>query len=150
MRDPHCDLCPLSANATTICMDGSGPNDAQIMIVGEAPGFTEDRQGVPFVGRAGQVLNEMLEQAGFRREDVFVTNSVRCRPPENREPAAKELEACRRYLIDEIGAVRPRVIVALGNSALKTLTGKSGVSKYRGEQLEVSPKIFKALKERGL
>jgi uracil-DNA glycosylase family 4 len=120
-------------------MAGSGPRNAEIVVVGEGPGFVEDRDGVPFVGRAGILLNELLAQAGFDRSKMFVTNSVRCRPPENRDPSAAELKACRPYLRDELAGIQPRVVLALGNHALKTLTGESGISAHRGELLPLSP-----------
>lgn len=136
--NPACDLCPLHETADTVCMRGAGPHDAQIMIVGEAPGYNEDRTGQPFVGRAGEALNEILAQSGFRRDQIFVTNAAKCRPPDNRDPSAKELKACRQYLVEEIHTVQPKVILALGNYAMKTLTGESGITKFRGELLPLS------------
>jgi uracil-DNA glycosylase family 4 len=136
--NPNCTLCSLSSNATTVCMNGTGPSSADIMIVGEGPGWNEDRQGTPFVGKAGAALNEMLCEAGFNREEIFITNAVKCRPPENRDPTAKELKACRQYLADELQTVRPRVVLAFGNHALRTLTGESGINKHRGTMLPLS------------
>lgn len=108
------------------------------MIVGEAPGYQESRDGVPFVGKAGKLLDTMLTQAGFKREEIYVTNAIKCRPPDNRDPTAAELKACRSYLRAEIDAVSPRVIIAFGNHALRTLTGASGITKNRGEMLGLS------------
>jgi uracil-DNA glycosylase family 4 len=109
------------------------------VFVGEAPGYDEDSRGVPFVGRAGAMLDALLRENGFRREDVFVTNAVRCRPPENRDPSVKELKACREYLVNELRSVQPKYIVALGNTALRALTGDSGVGKHRGAVLPAHP-----------
>lgn|GEM_PF-1925850 len=135
-RDPNCTLCPLHAGATTRCIWGTGNPHAQIMIVGEAPGAEEDREGAPFVGAAGQVLNRALQAAGLRREDVWVTNVVRCRPEGNREPTVRETKACLGYLVEEIQQVKPKVIMALGATALRVLTGREAISRGREAFLE--------------
>ena len=97
----------------------------------------EDEYGRPFIGKAGQLLDSLLEQTGFKREDLYITNAVKCRPPENRDPSAKEIKACKPYLIDEIARVQPRYVVALGNHALRSLTGDSGITKHRGSLLRL-------------
>jgi uracil-DNA glycosylase family 4 len=107
------------------------------MFVGEAPGHNEDRVGLPFVGDVGAVLNRCLGQAGLERAAVFITNAVRCRPPENRKPRAKEIAACKHHLIREIDAIRPTLIITLGNASLKSITGLSGIKKYRGNVQEM-------------
>ncbi len=105
------------------------------MLVGEGPGDREDREGTPFVGPAGQELDELLELAGIPRSDVYVTNTVKCRPPENRDPRVSEVTACRGYLIQEIADVQPEVIIAIGGSALNALTGNTAVGRSRGRRL---------------
>ncbi len=107
------------------------------MFVGEGPGADEDRQGEPFVGRAGQLLTKMIEAMGFRREEVYIANVVKCRPPENRDPEPDEIEACEPFLKAQIAAVRPRVIVALGRFAVQTLLrDTTPVSRLRGKWRE--------------
>ena len=113
----RCRRCRLSESRGRI-VNGEGIARAKIAIVGEAPGAQEDELGRPFVGRSGKFLNEVIEREGTRREEVFITNVVRCRPPGNRQPKNDEIEACRDYLIRELKKVRPRVIVALGTVAV--------------------------------
>ncbi len=114
-------------------MFGSGDADADLMFVGEAPGAEEDRQGLPFVGRAGQLLNQMLEGIGLSREDVFIANVLKSRPPGNRDPQPTEIEACRPYLFDQVRLIEPRVVCTLGNFATKLLSGNpAGITKVRG------------------
>lgn len=125
--DHDCTKCPLSATAHTVCMIGSGPANARVMIVGEAPGYNEDRQGTPFVGQAGQLLDEELERVGLVRDDIFVTNSQKCRPPENRKPTATERKACKPYLQAELDMVKPALVVTMGNSAMQSVLGSSGI-----------------------
>jgi DNA polymerase len=127
-----CEKCPLSATRTKVVF-GSGNADADVMFVGEAPGAEEDRQGLPFVGRAGGLLTELLGGVGMSRDDVFVTNVLRCRPPGNRDPQPLEIEACRPYLLSSVELIEPRVVCTLGNFATKLLTGsRTGISKVRG------------------
>jgi len=106
---------------------GEGPCNAKIMFVGEAPGGKEDETGRPFVGAAGQFLTELLGMAGLRREDVFITNILKCRPPNNRDPEPDEIEACKPYLVRQIRLISPKVIVTLGRYAGRTLLGDAGV-----------------------
>lgn len=115
-----CTRCALSQGRTN-AVPGEGPADAAVMLVGEAPGQQEDRFGRPFVGPAGHFLNELLEHAGLSREDVFITNIVKCRPPGNRTPKPEEIAACNDYLIGQIAAISPKVICTLGSPALRTL-----------------------------
>lgn len=130
-EEAQCTSCILFSGCQRQLLNGSGPTDARIMLVGEAPGYHEDVTGVPFVGDAGAKLSELLVRAGMRREDLFVTNSVRCRPPDNRKPTVKEINACKPHLVREIEAVKPDLIFAMGNFALRSVTGLSGISKYR-------------------
>ena len=127
-----CTKCPLAETRTKVVF-GAGNADADLMFVGEGPGAEEDRQGLPFVGRAGGLLNQMLEEIGMAREDVFVTNVVRCRPPGNRDPQPDEIDACRPYLERSVDLIEPRVIATLGNFATKLLTANpTGITKVRG------------------
>lgn len=127
-----CTRCPLSEGRTNVVF-GSGNSDAELMFVGEAPGAEEDRQGLPFVGRAGAFLSELLEGIGMRREDVFINNVLCCRPPGNRDPQPEEIESCRPWLEQRIELIQPRVVGTLGNFATKLLTGRpTGITKVRG------------------
>jgi DNA polymerase len=127
-----CTKCPLAETRTNVVF-GAGDSNADLMFVGEAPGAEEDRQGLPFVGRAGGLLNELLGGIGLSREDVFVTNVLRCRPPGNRDPQPFEIESCQPYLDRSVDLIEPRVIGTLGNFATKLLTGsRVGITRVRG------------------
>lgn len=141
-RNEYCTACPLhrGENITT-CLWGDGPKDASIVFIGEAPGETEDRAGKPFLGDAGQLLNRLFEKAGLSRDQVYITNAVKCRPPGNRTPTQEEVKACSTYLMEEIGEIQPKVIVTLGGSALKALSGKSAVGENRGRLLAAKPGV---------
>jgi uracil-DNA glycosylase family 4 len=127
-----CQKCPLYETRTKAVF-GAGDADADLMFVGEAPGAEEDRQGLPFVGRAGQLLNQMLEEIGLSREEVFIANVLKSRPPGNRDPQPLEIEACRPYLFEQVRLIEPTVICTLGNFATKLLSGNpAGITKVRG------------------
>ena len=127
-----CTRCPLYTGRTQI-VHSTGNLQSDLMFVGEAPGADEDEQGFPFVGRAGQLLTKIIEGMGFRREDVFIGNINRCRPPGNRAPTLPEAHTCRPFLLREIAVVRPKVIVVMGNTALHNLLDtKDGITKVRG------------------
>ena len=127
-----CARCPL-AETRTKAVFGAGNADADLMFVGEAPGAEEDRQGLPFVGRAGQLLSELLGEIGMTREDVFIANVLKSRPPGNRDPLPAEIEACKPYLWRQIELIEPRVIATLGNFATKLLSGNpAGITRVRG------------------
>ena len=127
-----CTRCPLHETRTKAVF-GAGNADAELMFVGEAPGAEEDRQGLPFVGRAGQLLNQMLEGIGMSREDVFIANVLKSRPPGNRDPQPLEIEACRPYLFEQVRLIEPRVVCTLGNFATKLLSGNpTGITRVRG------------------
>jgi uracil-DNA glycosylase family 4 len=127
-----CELCPLSETRTNVVF-GAGSAGADLMFIGEAPGAEEDRQGLPFVGRAGALLTELLEGIGMKREDVWITNVLRCRPPGNRDPQPIEIESCQPYTYTQVELIEPRVIGTLGNFATKLLTGsRTGITKVRG------------------
>lgn len=137
-----CTRCPL-AETRTRAVPGEGPLDAEIMFIGEGPGFHEDRQGRPFVGAAGRFLEELLASVGLQREQVFITNVVKCRPPENRDPAPNEIEACVPYYLDrQIALVDPRIIVTLGRfSMAKFFPGKS-ISRIHGQPRREGARII--------
>jgi uracil-DNA glycosylase len=127
-----CTLCPLAEGRTNVVF-GNGNADADLMFVGEAPGAEEDRQGLPFVGRAGGLLDELLGGIGLTRDDVFVANVLKCRPPGNRDPQPTEIDTCRPYLERQIELIEPRVIGTLGNFATKLLTQSNvGITRVRG------------------
>jgi uracil-DNA glycosylase family 4 len=133
IREPDCELCPLHEGAEHVCLMGSGPKHADIMIVGEAPGAREDESHKAFVGPSGVLLTELLTEAGLKRSDCYITNVAKCRPPGNRTPTKVEIRTCvDEYLESEIDRIHPRYILTLGNSALQGLTGKSGIKKHRG------------------
>jgi DNA polymerase len=128
-----CTRCPLFQGRKNI-VHTDGDHRARLMFVGEAPGADEDAQGRPFVGRAGQLLTKIIEAIGFKREEVLIGNVNRCRPPANRPPTAEEAAMCKPFLLREIAAVRPEVIVVLGNTAMKNLLDtKVGITKLRGD-----------------
>ncbi len=128
-----CKRCPLWEGRTKI-VHSTGNRQADLMFVGEAPGADEDAQGEPFVGRSGQLLTKIIEGIGMKREDVFIGNINRCRPPGNRAPTITEAHTCRPFLTREIAVVKPKVIVVMGNTAMKNLLDtKEGITKLRGE-----------------
>ncbi len=128
-----CTRCPLHEGRTNI-VHSTGNRQSDLMFVGEAPGADEDAKGEPFVGRAGKLLNKIIEAIGMKREDVFIGNINRCRPPGNRQPTPEESETCKPYLLREISIVKPKVIVVLGNTAMKNLLDtKVGITKMRGK-----------------
>jgi DNA polymerase len=129
----NCTRCPLHERRTHI-VHTDGNRKARLMFVGEAPGADEDAQARPFVGRAGQLLTKIIEAIGFKREEVLIGNVNRCRPPGNRPPTPEEAAMCKPFLLREIAAVRPEVIVVLGNTAMRNLLDiKQGITKVRGE-----------------
>jgi uracil-DNA glycosylase len=132
-RELHADHgCPLKAGRTKIVF-GMGNADAELMFVGEAPGKDEDLQGKPFVGRAGRLLDTLLEEIGLDREQVFIANVLMCRPPGNRDPLPDEIEECKPYLMRKIELIEPKLICTLGNFATKTITGRpEGITRVAG------------------
>jgi uracil-DNA glycosylase family 4 len=128
-----CTRCGLAATRSTVVF-GTGFPDADVMFVGEAPGFHEDQQGVPFVGAAGKLLDRLLGEISLQREDVYIANVLKCRPPGNRDPQPEEIEACKGYLRRQLELVDPRVVVTLGNFATKLLLKRDvGITKLRGQ-----------------
>ena len=129
-----CTRCRLSESRTQAVFARGAP-DAALMFIGEGPGAEEDRQGIPFVGRAGQLLTRLIEGIGLRREDVYICNVVKCRPPGNRDPLPTEIDACRPYLDAQLDFLAPRVVVTLGNFATRLLLDtKEGITKLRGRE----------------
>ena len=134
LRDCH--DCPLKATRTKLVF-GAGNADAEVMFVGEAPGANEDLQGLPFVGRAGQLLNELLGEIGLSRDEVFINNVLMCRPPGNRDPLPEEIAECEPFLMERIRLIQPKVICTLGNFATKLLTGQpTGITRACGRPQE--------------
>ena len=132
-----CTRCPLSETRTNVVF-GSGNADADLMFVGEAPGAEEDRQGLPFVGRAGALLAELLAGIGLRREDVWISNVLRCRPPGNRDPQPLEIESCQPYTYRQVELIEPRVIATLGNFATRYILDRPvSISRVRGQRFVV-------------
>lgn len=109
-------------------------------MIGEAPGKNEDLEGRPFVGRAGDFLEELLDHIGLSREDVFITNIVKCRPPDNRDPRKDEIDSCNHYLEEQIDLIDPEIILSLGNHATETLTGEKGMKDLHGDELKLDEK----------
>jgi uracil-DNA glycosylase len=128
-----CTRCRLSETRTrTVFARGSAA--AQLVLVGEGPGENEDREGVPFIGKAGKLLDSMVIAAGLSLDEIYIVNAVKCRPPKNRKPEPDEIEACRPYLVEQLSVLRPRVIIALGATAVQALLGgrPEGITRMRG------------------
>jgi DNA polymerase len=133
-----CTRCAL-ANGRTQVVFGSGSPDADLMFVGEAPGFHEDQQGVPFVGQAGKLLDKLLAGIGLTRADVFVANVLKCRPPGNRDPLPEEIASCEPHLFRQIELIEPTLVATLGNFATKLLSGRpAGITRVHGHEQEVT------------
>jgi uracil-DNA glycosylase len=129
-----CTRCPLAAGRTQVVF-GSGDPAADLMFVGEAPGFHEDQQGVPFVGQAGKLLERLLAGIGLERREVYIANVIKCRPPGNRDPQSEEIEACEAHLFRQVELIQPRVVATLGNFATKLLSGKpTGITRVHGQE----------------
>jgi uracil-DNA glycosylase len=131
-----CTKCDLQFSRK-LAVPGEGPSDAEIMFIGEGPGFHENEQGRPFVGAAGQFLEELLASIGLKREQVFITNVVKCRPPGNRDPQIEELEACSGYLDRQIQAINPKVIVTLGRFSMARFLPNARISQVHGQAMRV-------------
>ena len=127
-----CTDCPLSGSRTQ-AVPGEGPANAQVLFIGEGPGYHEDRQGRPFVGPAGRFLDELLTSVGLRREEVFVANMVKCRSPDNRDPLPSEISACSKYLDRQLELVNPKLVVTLGRFSLTKFFPRETISRARGK-----------------
>ncbi len=129
-----CERCALHQTRTTVVF-GAGNADAELMFIGEAPGANEDRMGLPFVGQAGKLLDKLLGEIGLERKDVFIANTLKCRPPDNRDPHPQEIEACQDYLQGQVDLIEPTVICSLGNFSTKLLRGDTtGISRLHGRE----------------
>ncbi len=133
-----CTRCRLAEGRTQVVF-GAGNPHADLMFVGEAPGFHEDKQGVPFVGQAGKLLDGLLAGVGLERDDVYIANVLKCRPPGNRDPQADEIESCEPHLFRQIELIEPKVIATLGNFATKLLSGRPlGITRVHGQEQELT------------
>jgi uracil-DNA glycosylase len=130
-----CTRCRLSAGRTQVVF-GVGSPSADLMFIGEGPGYHEDKQGIPFVGAAGQLLTTLLSEIGIDRGDVYIANVVKCRPPGNRDPLPDEIESCRPYLLEQVATIDPRVVVTLGNFATRVILERPSlsISRVRGQR----------------
>ena len=133
-----CDLCQTRTNA----VPGKGNQNAEIILVGEAPGRNEDKKGEPFVGSAGKRLNEILLDAGIDRDDVYITNIVKCRPQDNRVPTKNEEKSCLNYINEEISIINPKVVCIMGNTAFNTLLGGKEITKNHGNFIEKDGRMY--------
>jgi uracil-DNA glycosylase family 4 len=141
-----CQRCPQLASTRNTVVFGSGNADADLMFVGEAPGANEDKQGVPFVGQAGRLLDTLLSEIGLTRGDVFVANVLNCRPPGNRDPLPQEIDACQDYLFRQLELIQPKVVCTLGNFATKLLRGDmTGITRLHGrdELRQIGPRVVR-------
>jgi len=130
----NCQRCPLATLGRRQVVFGVGNPQASVMFVGEAPGFHEDQKGEPFVGAAGQLLNELLESVGLSRTDIYIANVIKCRPPNNRDPEPPEVDTCKPFLLEQIALIRPKLVCSLGNWATQTLLErKVGITRVRGQ-----------------
>ncbi len=136
-----CDRCPLLCNSRTQVVFGSGNPAADILFIGEGPGAEEDKQGIPFCGASGKVLQELLASISLTRDDVFITNTILCRPENNRNPAKEEVENCRERLDTLLKIMQPKVIVTIGNFATERILGKKGITHLRGKVFSLRPGI---------
>jgi DNA polymerase len=133
-----CDLCKTRTNS----VPGKGNFKSNVIFVGEAPGRNEDKNGEPFIGVAGKKLSAALEEAGISREDVYITNIVKCRPPKNRVPTTTERDTCKEYLKQEISIIKPKIICILGNTAFNSLLGGSEITKFRGKLVQKDKQLY--------
>jgi uracil-DNA glycosylase family 4 len=141
-----CTRCPQLAATRNTVVFGSGHADADLMFVGEAPGANEDQQGLPFVGQAGRLLDTLLEEIGLTRGEVFVCNTLKCRPPGNRDPLPQEIDSCQGYLFRQLELIEPKVVCTLGNFATKLLRGDmTGITRLHGrdELRQIGPRVVR-------
>lgn len=139
-----CRDCELAKHRTKV-VPGEGAEDAELLFIGEAPGWHEDQQGRPFVGPAGQFLDELLTSIGLRRDEVYIANVIKCRPPQNREPLPVEIESCRRWLDRQIEIIQPRMIVTLGRYSLARYFPNDSIGKVHGKARKLGDVIHYAM-----
>jgi len=137
----ECVKCDLSKTRTN-SVPGKGNFKSNVIFVGEAPGRNEDKNGEPFIGVAGKKLSAALEKAGISREEVYITNIVKCRPPKNRVPTTTERDTCKEYLKQEISIIKPKIICILGNTAFNSLLGGSEITKFRGKLVRKDKQLY--------
>ncbi len=140
-RVSSCTKCPL-AQSRTNAVPGVGNSKSDVIFVGEAPGRNEDLIGKPFVGTAGKILSEVLDEAGLKRDDIYITNVVKCRPPNNRRPLKEERDACQEYLSEELGLIHPKVVCILGNTAFNSLLDGDSITKNRGRLIKNNNQLY--------
>ena len=139
-----CAKCPLAESRTNVVFSDGTPNP-KLMLIGEAPGFYEDNQGQPFVGKAGQFLDRIFASVGFSRKDIYICNTIKCRPPENRNPLPDEKEACWEYLKSQIDIIQPKIILLCGNVAVQSILGNvGGITHIRGKWFDGDEKVHGA------
>ena len=136
-----CTRCKLHMGRTH-AVPGAGPEKADVMFIGEAPGFHEDKQGLPFVGAAGRFLNELLQGIDLKREDVFITNVIKCRPPANRDPEPEEIEACQDYLDRQIALIQPKMVITLGRFSMARYFSNAKISQIHGHPKKMDGVIY--------
>jgi uracil-DNA glycosylase family 4 len=136
-----CTICELSKSRTN-AVPGSGSIKTKVVFIGEAPGRTEDLKGAPFVGTAGKILSDALAYAGFTRDDVYITNIVKCRPPDNRRPNKQEMDSCRNYMQKELEIIQPKIVCILGNTAFGSLLNGSAITKNRGKIIKRNGQLY--------
>jgi uracil-DNA glycosylase family 4 len=137
----RCTRCPLHQGRTN-AVPGEGPEDAEIMFIGEAPGFHEDQQGRPFVGAAGRFLEELLDSIGLKRDEVFIGNVIKCRPPGNRDPLPEEIEACKPFLDRQIELIQPKLVVTLGRFSMARAFPKARISRIHGQPRKIGGVVY--------
>lgn len=140
-RIASCTACALHQGRTQT-VPGDGDANAELLFIGEAPGFNEDKQGSPFVGQAGRVLDQLLQEIELTRRDVFVANVIKCRPPSNRDPLPEEIATCEPFLTEQIRGIRPKLIVTLGRFALQYFVPKASISKAHGTTVRAEPYLL--------
>jgi uracil-DNA glycosylase family 4 len=140
----NCHKCDI-ARSRTLAVPGEGPDNAEIMFIGEAPGFNEDQQGRPFVGQAGQFLNELIASIGLRREDVYITNIVKTRPPGNRDPLPQEIQNCGAWLDRQLDIIRPRMVVTLGRYSMARFFPGKSISQIHGTSVSKDGVLYFAM-----
>ena len=132
-----CNRCPALCNTRSQVVFGSGNNEADVLLIGEAPGANEDKQGIPFCGMSGKILDQLLNSVDISREEIFITNTILCRPDKNRNPSKEEVANCRERLYKLIEVMQPKVIVTIGNFATERIIGKTGIKSIRGKIFSV-------------
>jgi len=137
----HCSLCRLS-DGRNYAVPGEGPEESDIVFIGEAPGFHEDQQGRPFVGAAGQFLDQLLASIDLKRSDVYITNIVKCRPPNNREPQPNEITACRPYLDRQLSIIDPKLVITLGRFSMQIAFTGVTISRVHGQPKRIGHRVY--------